>query len=88
MPLPADTLFVNAAKHYYTGTKDDYDCYIANYHDQGLIPLKQWLETRLLIQLSVWILLELHRGMVQLFDIAGKNLADCSGMLAAIKSVL
>ena len=40
MPLPSDTLFVGAAKAYFENKKDIYDCYIANYHDQGLIPIK------------------------------------------------
>lgn len=38
-PLPADTLFVQAASDYRTGFQT-YDCYIACYHDQGLIPIK------------------------------------------------
>ena len=34
-PFPADALFTNCAKK-----ECDYDCYIAMYHDQGLIPIK------------------------------------------------
>ncbi|MCR5266621.1 MAG: 4-hydroxythreonine-4-phosphate dehydrogenase PdxA, partial [Cyanobacteria bacterium RUI128] len=39
-PLPSDTLFVDAGKSYYKGEKAPYSCYIAMYHDQGLIPIK------------------------------------------------
>lgn len=42
-PLPADTLFVDAARNYFgkaAPNDKNYDCYIANYHDQGLIPIK------------------------------------------------
>lgn len=38
-PLPADTLFVQAASDYRTGFQT-YDCYVACYHDQRLIPIK------------------------------------------------
>ncbi len=88
MPLPADTLFVNAAKHYYTGTKDDYDCYIANYHDQGLIPIKTVAGDKTVNTTIGLDIIRTSPGHGTAFDIAGKNLADCSGMLAAIKSVL
>ena len=39
-PLPADTLFIKAVQNYLKGEKIPYDCYIACYHDQGLIPIK------------------------------------------------
>lgn len=39
-PLPADTLFVKAVQNYIKADKLPYDCYIACYHDQGLIPIK------------------------------------------------
>ena len=80
-PLPADTLFVN----YF---KDSYDCYIANYHDQGLIPIKTVAGSK---TVNVTIGLDVIRtspGHGTAFDIAGKNLADETGMVEAIKAVL
>lgn len=38
-PMPADTLFAQAAADFRTGVQR-YDCYVACYHDQGLIPIK------------------------------------------------
>lgn len=87
-PLPADTLFVNAAKHYFNGTKDTYDCYIANYHDQGLIPIKTVAGMNTVNTTIGLDIIRTSPGHGTAFDIAGRNIADCSGMIAAIKSVL
>jgi 4-hydroxythreonine-4-phosphate dehydrogenase len=87
-PLPADTLFIGAAKHYSSGTKDDYDCYIANYHDQGLIPIKTVAMEK---TVNMTIGLDIVRTSPPhgtAFDIAGKNVADPTGMIEAIKVVL
>ena len=88
MPLPADTLFVKAAKHYQNGTQDEFDCYIANYHDQGLIPIKTVAADK---TVNITIGLDIIRtspGHGTAFDIAGKNIADPSGMIEAIKYAL
>jgi 4-hydroxythreonine-4-phosphate dehydrogenase len=80
-PLPADTLFIEAAKHYLSGTKDEYDCYIANYHDQGLIPIKTVAMEK---TVNMTIGLDIVRTSPPhgtAFDIAGKNLADPTGMI-------
>ena len=87
-PLPADTLFVGAANHYFNGTKDDYDCYIANYHDQGLIPIKTVAGMNTVNTTIGLDIIRTSPGHGTAFDIAGKNIADCSGMISAIKSVL
>jgi 4-hydroxythreonine-4-phosphate dehydrogenase len=87
-PLPADTLFIDAAKHYLNGTKDEYDCYIANYHDQGLIPIKTVAMEK---TVNMTIGLDIVRTSPPhgtAFDIAGKNLANPTGMIEAIKAVL
>jgi len=84
-PLPADTLFVNAAKYYYNNTKDEYDCYIANYHDQGLIPIKTvaGMDT---VNTTIGLdILRTSPGHGTAFDIAGKDVADFNGMIAALK---
>ena len=88
MPLPADTLFVKAANHYYQNTNDEYDCYIANYHDQGLIPIKTVAGDKTVNMTIGLDIIRTSPGHGTAFDIAGKNLADPSGMIEAIKAVL
>ena len=88
MPLPADTLFVKAAQHYYNNTKDEYDCYLANYHDQGLIPIKTVAGDRTVNMTIGLDIIRTSPGHGTAFDIAGKNVASPDGMIAAIKEVL
>ena len=87
-PLPADTLFVKAGKAYQNNAKDDYDCYIANYHDQGLIPIKTVAGERT-VNMTIGLgIIRTSPGHGTAFDIAGKNIASAAGMIEAIKSVL
>ena len=88
LPLPADTLFVKAAQHYYNGTKDEYDCYLANYHDQGLIPIKTVAGDKTVNMTIGLDIVRTSPGHGTAFDIAGKNIASPDGMIAAIKEVL
>lgn len=88
MPLPADTLFVNAAKHYFNNERDKYDCYIANYHDQGLIPIKTVAADKTVNMTIGLDIIRTSPGHGTAFDIAGKNIASPNGMIAAIKEVL
>ena len=88
LPLPADTLFVKASKHYYQNTKDEYDCYIANYHDQGLIPIKTVAGDKTVNMTIGLDIVRTSPGHGTAFDIAGKNIADPSGMIEAIKVVI
>lgn len=88
MPLPADTLFVKAAKHYYKNEKDEFDCYIANYHDQGLIPIKTVAGDKTVNTTIGLDIIRTSPGHGTAFDIAGKNIASPEGMIAAIKQVL
>lgn len=78
-PLPADTLFVKAL---------DYDCCIANYHDQGLIPIKTVAGDKTVNMTIGLDIIRTSPGHGTAFDIAGKNIADETGMIAAIKEVL
>lgn len=88
MPLPADTLFVDAAKHYFNNEKDEFDCYIAIYHDQGLIPIKTVAGMNT-VNMTVGLdIIRTSPGHGTAFDIAGKNIASPNGMIAAIKEVL
>ena len=88
MPLPSDTLFVKAAKHYINNEKDEYDCYIANYHDQGLIPIKTVAGDKTVNMTIGLDIIRTSPGHGTAFDIAGKNSASPDGMISAIKEVL
>lgn len=88
MPLPADTLFVKAARHYFNNEKDEYDCYIANYHDQGLIPIKTVAGENTVNTTIGLDIIRTSPGHGTAFDIAGKNIASPESMIAAIKEVL
>jgi 4-hydroxythreonine-4-phosphate dehydrogenase len=77
-PLPADTLFVKAAR-------GDFDAVVAMYHDQGLIPLKL-LAFGTCVNLTVG--LPIIRTSVDhgtAYDIAGKGLADCGSLIEAAR---
>lgn len=99
-PMPADTLFINAAKNYLTGNREQetgnrnqsfslsaiqpFSCYIACYHDQGLIPIKTVASDKtvnMTIGLDVIRTSPCHGTA---FDIAGKNLASEESMIEAI----
>lgn len=87
-PLPADTLFVKAGKAYYKDENMPYDCYIANYHDQGLIPIKT-VAGESTVNMTIGLdIIRTSPGHGTAFDIAGKNIADETGMISAIKAVL
>ena len=95
-PLPADTLFVDAAREYlattfgekFETTRPPYDCYIANYHDQGLIPIKTVAGDKTVNMTIGLDVIRTSPGHGTAFDIAGKNIADETGMIEAIKAVL
>ncbi|MBR1425356.1 4-hydroxythreonine-4-phosphate dehydrogenase PdxA [bacterium] len=87
-PKPADTLFVNAAKYYFEGKRDYYDCYIANYHDQGLIPIKTVAGDKTVNTTIGLDIIRTSPGHGTAFDIAGKNIARPDSMIEAIRQVL
>lgn len=87
-PLPADTLFVTAGRSFYEGQKCPYDCYIANYHDQGLIPIKTVAGDETVNMTIGLDIIRTSPGHGTAFDIAGKNIASEAGMISAIKAVL
>ncbi|MBR2430920.1 4-hydroxythreonine-4-phosphate dehydrogenase PdxA [bacterium] len=85
-PLPADTLFINGAQSYLNNQKSPYDCYIACYHDQGLIPIKAVALNK---TVNITIGLDITRTSPShgtAFDIAGKNIANPESMIEAIKA--
>jgi 4-phospho-D-threonate 3-dehydrogenase / 4-phospho-D-erythronate 3-dehydrogenase len=77
-PHSGDTIFTRAAR-------GEFDIVISCYHDQGLIPIKCFSFGE---AVNVTLGLPFIRSSVDhgtAFDIAGKNLADHSSMIAAIK---
>ena len=77
-PIPGDTVFVRASR-------GEFDCVIACYHDQGLIPVKLLAFGK---AVNVTIGLPIIRTSVDhgtAFDIAGKGVADPGSMIAAVK---
>ena len=78
-PLPSDTLFIRY---------NDFDCIIANYHDQGLIPIKTVAGVKTVNMTIGLDVIRTSPGHGTAFDIAGKNVANPRGMIEAIKAVL
>ena len=77
-PIPGDTVFVRASR-------GEFDCVIACYHDQGLIPVKLLSFGS---AVNVTIGLPIIRTSVDhgtAFDIAGTGVADPGSMIAAVK---
>jgi len=77
-PWPGDTVFMRARHH------REFDVVVAQYHDQGLIPIKYFgIDQGVNITLGLpFIRTSVDHGTA--FDIAGKNCADPGSMLAAI----
>ena len=76
-PLPGDTVFVRAIR-------GEFDCVIACYHDQGLIPVKLAAFGH---AVNVTLGLPIVRTSVDhgtAFDIAGRNVADPGSMIEAV----
>jgi len=77
-PFAADTLFSPV-------TARAYDCVVAMYHDQGLIPVKT-LAINKLVNFTVGLpFIRTSPAHGTAFNIAGKNKADPSSMIEAIK---
>ena len=77
-PVPADSVFRRAAG-------GEFDAVIACYHDQGLVPVKLIAFGR---AVNVTLGLPIVRTSVDHgtgFDIAGRGVADPSGMIAAVR---
>lgn len=87
-PMPADTIFADGIHKYLNNGKIPFDCYIACYHDQGLIPIKT-------VALNKTVNMTIGLDIVRTspchgtaFDIAGKNIANPESMIEAIKYCL
>ncbi len=85
-PLPADSLFTGAIQNYIKGEKAPYDCYIACYHDQGLIPIKAIAGDKTVNMTIGLDIIRTSPSHGTAFDIAGKNIASPDSMIEAIKA--
>lgn len=87
-PLSADTLFIEAARNYSKKIKAPYDCYVAVYHDQGLIPIKT-IAGESTVNTTIGLdIIRTSPSHGTAFDIAGKNAANSASMAEAIKYAL
>ena len=87
-PMPADTLFVKGVQNYLQAEKLPYDCYIACYHDQGLIPIKS-IASEKTVNMTIGLdIIRTSPSHGTAFDIAGKNIANPESMIEAIKTCL
>lgn len=74
-PFPADTLF----------HKVDCDAFVAMYHDQGLIPVKT-MDFKRTVNITLGLpFVRTSPGHGTGFDIAGKGIADPSGLIEAYR---
>ena len=77
-PFPADTVFVRA-------TRGEFDCVVACYHDQGLVPVKLLAFGS---AVNVTLGLPIIRTSVDhgtAFDIAGQGIADHGSLVHAVR---
>jgi len=82
-PWPADTLFSAAAAPPHG--KGKFDCVVAMYHDQGLIPVKL-LDGMKAVNVTVGLpTIRTSPAHGTAFDIAGRDLADPTSMRCAIE---
>ena len=85
-PMPADTLFIKGVQSYLNNEKMPYDCYIACYHDQGLIPIKT-VASEKTVNMTIGLdIIRTSPSHGTAFDIAGKNIANPESMIEAIKT--
>jgi 4-hydroxythreonine-4-phosphate dehydrogenase len=80
-PIPADTLFLRAVQ-------GEFNAVVAMYHDQGMIAVKL-LAFDKAVNVTIGLpIIRTSPAHGTAFDIAGKNLADPSSMMEAIKTAI
>ena len=80
-PFPADTLFLRAVH-------GEFDGVVAMYHDQGMIPVKL-LNFDQAVNVTIGIpIIRTSPAHGTAFDIAGRNIADPTGMKSAITTAI
>jgi len=84
-PLSADGLFAGVGEKYLNNKKQEYDCILACYHDQGLCPVKA-LCFKEVVNTTIGLkVIRTSPSSGTAYDIAGKGIADPKGMIEAIK---
>jgi 4-hydroxy-L-threonine phosphate dehydrogenase PdxA len=87
-PFSADALFARAAQNYLNNRIQEYDLFVAAYHDQ-ILPLIKGLGGFRAVNLTAglpYLRLSVDHGTG--FDIAGQNIASCEGLLACTQLIL
>lgn len=84
-PLSADGLFANAGAKYLNKEKQAYDCILAAYHDQGLCPVKALCFKKTVNTTIGLKVIRTSPSSGTAYDIAGKGIADATGMIEAVK---
>ncbi len=84
-PLSADGLFAHVGENYLNNKKQDYDCILATYHDQGLCPVKALCFKKVVNTTIGLKVIRTSPSSGTAYDIAGKGIADETGMIEAIK---
>ena len=79
---------IKGVQNYLNGKKMPYDCYIACYHDQGLIPIKSVASERTVNMTIGLDIIRTSPSHGTAFDIAGKDIANPDSMIEAIKHCL
>lgn len=85
MPLSADGLFAFVGEKYIKGEKQQYDCIFSSYHDQGLCPVKALCFKKVVNTTIGLKVIRTSPSSGTAYDIAGKGIADATGMEEAIK---
>lgn len=87
-PMSADGLFAKAGERYLNNEKQEYDCILAAYHDQGLCPVKALCFKKCVNTTIGLKVIRTSPSSGTAYDIAGKGIADYTGMEEAIKLAL
>lgn len=85
LPLSADGLFAGVGEKYIKGERQQYDCILASYHDQGLCPVKALCFKKVVNTTIGLKVIRTSPSSGTAYDIAGKGIADPTGMAEAIK---
>ncbi len=84
-PLSADGLFAGVGEKYLNNQKQEYDCILASYHDQGLCPVKALCFKKVVNTTIGLKVIRTSPSSGTAYDIAGKGIANPDGMIEAIK---
>ena len=86
--LVSDAAFAKLGKAYFNNEELPYDCYVAMYHDQGLIPMKLLAMDNAVNTTIGLCAIRTSPSHGTAFDIAGRNVARIESMVSAIKLAL